>query len=165
MGVGGKFTKPEQLAAGSKLEGFESGLPIVDSWARNHAHVAKKRGTAVVYVSYTADHAMPAGFYTLSSHSVERATVGGGWLKRNAPEQVPAVLLGMLGVDARFQGQGLGSALLADAIARSLGIADSLGAKALVVDPAGEAARAFYERNGFAPIPGSSRMYLPLKLR
>ncbi|MBQ9042271.1 MAG: GNAT family N-acetyltransferase [Eggerthellaceae bacterium] len=164
MGVGGKFTKPEQLAAGSKLENFKSGLPIVDSWAHNHAHMAKKRGTAVVYVSYTADHATPAGFYTLSSHSIERASVGGGWLKRNAPEQVPAVLLGMLGVDARFQGQGLGSALLADAIARSLGIADSLGAKALVVDPASEEARGFYERSGFAPIPGSSRMYLPLKL-
>ena len=74
------------------------------------------------------------------------------------------VLLGMLGVDARFQGQGLGSALLADAIARSLGIADSLGAKALVVDPADDAARSFYERHGFAPIPGSDRLYLPLKL-
>lgn len=37
--------------------------------------------------------------------------------------QVPAVLLGMLGVDKRFQGKGLDSVLLADAI----------GAKALVV--------------------------------
>lgn len=164
MGVEGKFTKPEQLAAGARLDGFKSGLPIVDSWARNHAHTAKKRGSAVVYVSHTSDRATPAGFYTLSSHSIERASVGGGWLKRNAPEQVPAVLLGMLGVDARFQGQGLGSALLADAIARSLEIADSLGAKALVVDPADNAAQSFYERNGFAPIPGSSRMYLPLKL-
>ncbi|MBQ9004377.1 MAG: GNAT family N-acetyltransferase [Eggerthellaceae bacterium] len=118
----------------------------------------------MVYVSYTADHATPAGFYTLSSHSIDRASVGAGRLKRNAPEQVPAVLLGMLGVDARYQGQGLGSALLADAIARSLAIADSLGAKALVVDPASEMALGFYERYGFAPIPGSGRLYLPLKL-
>ena len=164
MGVGGKFTRPEQLAAGARLDGFKSGQHIVDSWARDHAHTAKGRGIAVVYVSHTADRMTPAGFYTLSSHSVERASIGGGLLKRNAPEQVPAVLLGMLGVDARFQGQGLGSALLADAIARSLGIADSLGAKALVVDPADDAARSFYERHGFAPIPGSDRLYLPLKL-
>ena len=164
MGVGGKFTAPEQLAEGMTLKGFHSGLAVVDSWAANHAHLAKKRGTAVVYVSYTADRLMPAGFYSLSSHSVERASVSGGWLKRNSPEQVPAVLLGMLGVDERFQGAHLGSMLLADAIVRSLGIADAIGTKAMVVDPANEHARAFYETHGFAPIPGSDRMYLPLKL-
>lgn len=162
MGVAGKFTAPEQLPEGATLEGFRSGQPIVDLWASGHAHLAKKRGTAVVYVSYTADSSAVAGFYSLSSHSVERASVG--WLKRNAPEQVPAVLLGMLGVDERFQGQGLGSALLSDAIRRALGIADAIGTKALVVDPADEPARAFYEKHGFAPIPGSDRMYLPLKL-
>ena len=164
MGVAGKFTKPEQLAEGAGLGGFHSGLAVVDSWAEKHAHLAKKRGTAVVYVSHTADRSKVAGFYTLSSHSVEREFIGGGWLKRNAPEQVPAVLLGMLGVEEGCQGEGLGSALLADAIARSLGIADAIGARALVVDPADERARSFYERHGFAQIPGTDRMYLPLKL-
>ena len=162
MGVAGEFTAPAQLGEEAALEGFRSGLPIVDSWAANHAHHAKKRGTAVVYVSYTADHSQAAGFYSLSSHSIERASIGGGWLKRNSPDQVPAVLLGMLGVDVRFQGKGLGSALLADAIGRSLGIADAIGSKAMIVDPASDSARAFYEKHGFAPIPGSERMYLPL---
>jgi ribosomal protein S18 acetylase RimI-like enzyme len=70
----------------------------------------------------------------------------------------------MLGVDQKFQGRGLGSALLADTIERSLGIADSLGSKAIVVDLAGDGARSFYTRYGFASIPGTERMYLPLKL-
>lgn len=164
MGVGGAFTRPEQLAANASLKGFNSGLDVVDSWATNHAHAAKRRGTAVVYVSYAAGRPIPAGFYALSSHSVVRAEVAGGWLRRNAPEQVPAILLGMLGVDRRFQGMGLGSALLADAIERSLGIADAIGSKALVVDPASDDARRFYTKHGFAPIPGTDRMYLPLRL-
>lgn len=164
MGVEGAFTRPEQLAKDASLKGFSSSLDVVDSWAATHAHTAKRRGTAVVYVSYTADRQTPAGFYTLSSHSVERADVAGGWLRRNAPEQAPAILLGMLGVDRRFRGMGLGSALLADAIERSLAIADAIGSKALVVDPANDEARRFYAQYGFAPIPGTDRMYLPMRL-
>jgi ribosomal protein S18 acetylase RimI-like enzyme len=164
VGIDGAFTRPEQLGSDATLEGFRSGLPLVDSWARSHASSAKRRGTAVVYVSYTADRSTPAGFYTLSSHSVERASIAGGWLRRNAPDQIPAVLLGMLGVDARFQDRGLGAALLADAIARSLNIADAIGSKALVVDPANDSARDFYTKHGFATIPGTGRLFLPLRL-
>lgn len=164
MGVSGTFTRPEQLAGDATLEGFQSGLALVDSWAQKHACTAKKRGMAVVYVSYTADRSTPAGFYTLSSHSIERASITGGWLRRNASDKVPAVLLGMLGVDARFKGKGLGTALLADAITRSLNIADAIGSKALVADPANDSAREFYSRHGFASIPGTDRMFLPLRL-
>lgn len=66
---------------------------------------------------------------------------------------------------ARYQGSGLGRMLLHDASLRALAIAESLGAKALVVDPADEAAAAFYERNGFEKIPGMERLFVPLKGR
>lgn len=64
MGVDGAFARPEQSGGGAALEGFRSGLPLVDSWARSHASSAKRRGTAVVYVSHAADRSTPAGFYT-----------------------------------------------------------------------------------------------------
>lgn len=163
MGVAGRFRAPVQLPEGRTLSDFSSGLSIVDTWARKHAHNAKRRGTAVVYVAFTSDGETAAGFYTLSTHSVDRESIIGGWLKRNSPSQVPAILLGMLGVDSRFQEQGLGAALLADALARSVAIADTIGAKCLIVDPANDEARSFYARYGFAPIPGAPRMYLPLK--
>lgn len=63
MGVDGAFARPKQLGIDAALEGFRSGLPLVDSWARSHADSAKRRGTAVVYVSHTADRSTPAGFY------------------------------------------------------------------------------------------------------
>lgn len=165
MGVG-EFSRPVQLDEKMCLAGFSSGQSFVDSWLENRARSAKARGSAVVYVSYRAgvDPACepPAGFYTLSSASVERESIGGGWLKRNAPDQVPVILLGVLGVDARVQGRGLGRMLLNDAARRSFAVADSIGAKALVVDPINEAAASFYAKYGFKTIQGLNKMFVAL---
>lgn len=154
------FTAPVQLAPGVGIEGFRCGDELVDGWARIHSASARKRGSAVVYVSYCDGEA--AGFYTLSSHSVARADVGGGWFVRNAPEQVPTVLLGMLGVDERFKGRGLGASLLRDAIQNVLKVSAIAGARALIVDPSSESAASFYGRFGFTRLPGTDRMALRL---
>lgn len=155
-----RFTKPVQLEAGIGLGSFCCGVPVVDAWAERHAAAARKRGTAVVYVSYCND--VVAGFYTLSAHSVSRADIHGGWFVRNAPESVPAVLLGMLGVDKRFKGQGLGASLLRDAILNAMKVASLAGARALVVDPIDDSAAAFYEHFGFSHLSGTSRMALKI---
>ena len=168
MGVTG-FAAPVPLGDGDSLEGFRSGLAVVDEWAAKYAAKARQRGSAVVYVSRPKDgpRTLPgaAGFYTLSSHSVARAGLAGGWLRRNAPADVPVVLLGMLGVDSRYQGNGLGRALLRDAIERSCGIAEQLGAKALVVQPADEGLLPFYAKAGFSEVPGTDKMAVSLKRR
>ena len=78
---------------------------------------------------------------------------------RNSPSQVPTVLLGMMGVDEKFKGLGLGASLLKDAIENALKISALAGARALVVD---DEAAAFYEHFGFATLPGTNRMALKL---
>lgn len=153
------FTKPVQLPVGVAIEGFECGDDIVDGWARKHSAHARQRGTAVVYASFSDGQV--AGFYTLSTHSVRRSEAA-SWLARNAPEDIPAVLLGMLGVDKKFKGCGLGASLLRDAVENSNKVAALAGARALVVDPTGADAASFYEHFGFTQIPGSSRMALKL---
>jgi ribosomal protein S18 acetylase RimI-like enzyme len=85
-----------------------------------------------------------------------------GWLARNAPQQILVILLGMLGVDERFQGMGLGRNLLLDASQRAAAISETIGARALVVDPASDAARRLYESCGFRSIPDSDRMFAKL---
>lgn len=85
-----------------------------------------------------------------------------GWLARNAPQQIPVILLGMMGVDKDFQGEGLGRNLLLDASKRALAVSAEIGAKALVVDPADEHARGLYLHCGFREIPGSGRMFARL---
>lgn len=153
------FSKPRPLADGDSLEGFHCGLEFVDGWLSTRAKGARVAGSAVVYVSFAGDKL--AGFYTLSSQSISRGGTR-GWLSRNAPEQIPVILLGMLGVDQSFQGQGLGRNLLLDAAKRAIAVSGEIGAKALVVDPADDKARKLYESCGFRGIPGSKRMFAKL---
>lgn len=116
-------------------------MEIVDTWAARHSATSRNRGAAVVYASYCGDRI--AGFYTLGTHSISRSEVCTGWFSRSAPSQVPAVLLGMLGVDEDFEGIGLGAALLRDAVLNASKVAAIAGARALAVDPVDEARRRF----------------------
>lgn len=155
-----RFIPPTVLLDSDDLGAFCSGQPIVDEWVHKRAHRAARQGTAVVYVVMVDD--TPVGLYSLSTHSVLRSDVTGGWLKRNVPGQIPAVLLGMLGVDRGFQGMGLGKSLLRDAILRSRHVSGEIGARVLLVDPVDDGAAGFYERYGFRELPGTDRLFLPL---
>jgi GNAT superfamily N-acetyltransferase len=70
---------------------------------------------------------------------------------------VPATLLGRLAVDRKYQGQGYGRFLLADALACAL--RSEIASFAVVVDAKDETARRFYERESFLPFPDQ-----PMKL-
>ena len=155
------FSAPRILRADDSVEGFSSGNPLIDNWVKARAHHARRLGTAVVYASFCGSRL--AGFYTLSASSILRSDAT-GWIARNAPEQIPVILLGMLGVDVRWQGQGLGRNLLLDATHRAISTAQHIGAKALVVDPVDQEIESFYLRYGFHQIPGLDRLYAKLTL-
>ena len=152
-----------QLQVGEGLEEFQSGRREIDNWAHRFARGARNRGDAVVYVLKVNGIAM--GFYALCAHSVERSSIAGGSLRRNAPNAVPVLLLGMLGVEDSEQGKGYGKRLLADAIRRSVEVASMIGLRALVVDPLDDEVSHFYTHYGFRWIPGTTRLFLPLKRR
>ena len=81
--------------------------------------------------------------------------------RRDSYPTVPAVRMGRLAVDQAFQGQGLGGALLADALTRAA--RSEIAAFALVVDAKDEAATAFYRHHGFISLPYSPQtLFLPL---
>ncbi len=98
------FSVPRRLADSDCMEGFTCGVPAIDGWLSKHARSSFKRGTAVVYVSFD-ELGRLAGFYTLSAHSIDRGSIS-GWLARNSPEQVPTILLGMLGVSVDHKREG-----------------------------------------------------------
>jgi GNAT superfamily N-acetyltransferase len=72
---------------------------------------------------------------------------------------IPAVSVGRLAVDARYQGRGLGRALIADALRRVMGT--PVGAYALLGDAKYDAAVAFYRHHGFVPLRSSPRTLFP----
>lgn len=62
-----------------------------------------------------------------------------------ARHPVPIMLIARLAVDRRWQGQGIGQALLKDAMQRTLQASDIAGIRALAVHAKNEEARKFYE--------------------
>lgn len=150
------FSAPRRLQDSDCIDGFTCGVAAIDEWLSKRARSAFKRGTAVVYVTFD-DSGRLAGFYTLSAHSVDRGSIS-GWLARNSPEQVPTILLGMLGVSVDHKHEGLGRQLLLDAYHRARSSAETIGARALVVDPLDEA-RGFYQSCGFEQVSGSDKLF------
>ena len=75
---------------------------------------------------------------------------------------LPVALLGRLAVSRQFQGQGLGSILLADACKRISAASQTLGVAAIVVDAKSAQAATFYQHFGFLALPGQpGRWMLP----
>lgn len=120
-----------------------------------------RRRVAACFVALADDQRI-AGYYTLASASLLLAELPAS-IGKKLPRypSVPAVRLGRLAVDRAFKGQGLGGALLADALARAARA--EIAAHALMVDAIDEAAAAFYRHHGFIALPDAPRtLFLPL---
>lgn len=142
---------------------FASGNQRIDDYFRHTVSQDIKRNYAACYVLVERASATVAGFYTLSSHSIALTELSPDWAKR-LPRypSVPAVLIGWLGRDQRFGGQGIGSMLLYDAIARL--VASPIGVHAICADAIDAAAVAFYRAHQFQPfLSRPHSFYLPIK--
>jgi len=109
-----------------------------------------------------------AGYFSLSTVSVERATVGRvASLERLPRFPIPGVLLARLAVDARAQGQGLGRYLFEEALGLTLQLATAgpLTFRLFVTDALDDRAARFYERFGLARLGAEApcRMVLDLQ--
>jgi GNAT superfamily N-acetyltransferase len=103
-----------------------------------------------------------AGFYTLSASAVKLADLPAD-VTRKLPRYplIPATLLGRLAVDRRYQGNGYGRFLLADALYRA--VRSEVASFAVIVDAKDESARRFYERESFLPFPDQPmKLFLPM---
>ena len=80
------------------------------------------------------------------------------------PQPVPVILLGQLAFDRDYQGRGLGSDLLIDAVKRALAAVDVIGARAIVVQALDEKAKLFYERFGFRQFSNREPLMLVLRV-
>lgn len=136
---------------------FDCGEPSLNEWLRIRAVSNERGGVSRTFVSVeTQSHAV-AGYYCLSARSL-RSEDAPGALKRNMPNPIPVILIGRLAVDRRFAGQGLGAALLQDAVVKSIEAARLVGARALLVHALNDEAERFYRRFGFAPVPHGTRV-------
>lgn len=136
---------------------MDSGEPELDTWLREHAAGAEARRVARTFVWCQVDDDVAVGYYSLAGHRLVRDDLPKS-IGRGSPAEVPAVLLARLAIDASLQGQGLGGALLADALTRVVAATELVAARFVVVDALHEKAATFYEHHGFRRIEGTLRL-------
>jgi GNAT superfamily N-acetyltransferase len=146
----GTLSAPEKLSAGHDLTGFDSGEMVLDEWLRKRAAQNEASGASRTYVVCSGKTV--AGYYSLAVGAATHEQVPGR-VRRNMPDPVPVMILGRLAVDKAFQGKGVGTSLLKDAVLRTLQAAEIVGIRALLVHALSDAAKGFYEAYGFIVSP------------
>lgn len=144
--------RPRPIEPTDSTVGFESGESSLDRYLTDRALTNHISDLARCYVCMDSDSNRVIGYYTLSAVAVEHASLPGR-ARRNAPNPVPAVLMGRLAVDRKAQGSGLGRSLVRDAILSTLAAADRIGVRLLLVHALHEQAADFYATLGFKPSP------------
>jgi predicted N-acetyltransferase YhbS len=149
-GESGPLSPPGPLASDHNLDAFESGVADLDEWLKRRARRNEAAGASRTFVVCAGRRVV--GYYSLAAGSILHAAATGR-VRRNMPEPVPVLLLGRLAIDRAWQQKGLGADLLADAVLRSIGAADSIGVRAILVHAISDEAKAFYEKHGFRSSP------------
>lgn len=140
---------------------FHSGSVALDGYFHHQVGQDSRRRVTACFVALTPESRI-VGFYTLASAGLLLADLPIA-LQKKLPRYptVPAVRMGRLAVDQSCRDQGLGAALLADALTCTLH--SEIAAYALVVDAKDEAAAAFYRHHGFIPLTEPElTLFLPL---
>lgn len=132
---------------------FSCGTTELDDWIKKYASQSLAAGTTRVFVATPVEDAtVIAGFYSWHLGSLERHR-GSLAAAHRSPDPIPAVVMGRLAVDTKSAGQGLGEALLRDALERTLLVASNAGAKIFLVHAKNERATSFYVHFGFEGSP------------
>ncbi len=144
---------------------FDCGIPELDNYLKNSAGQDARRRMAVTYVAADSANRV-VGFYTLSSDNVATSALPPEVVKKlRLPryDSIPAMLIGRLAVDRTQQGQGLGSALLVDALRNCYQIAtNTVAAAFVIVDAKNDRAKDWYKSFSFVALPDQpKRLFIP----
>jgi GNAT superfamily N-acetyltransferase len=141
---------------------FCCGEDVLDRYFQTQATQDIRRRIANCFVVVEAATGRVAAYYTLSAASIPLVDLPADETKRLPRYPIlPAVRIGRLAVDRRFQRRGLGELMLMNAVHRT--IQDAAAAFALLVDAKNDLAPGFYRRYGFRPIVGKPKtLFLPL---
>lgn len=146
------YASPELLAGEHLLSGFDCGSGALNDWLVRKALRNQSSGTSRTWVVVEVETGQVVAFYASSTASILRSAAPKK-IGRNQPEEMPAVLLVRMGVDSRYQGRGLGAALLKHFMLKAIEVAQSVGVRVLLNHAKDENAKNFYEHHGFVESP------------
>ncbi len=146
------YVGPELLGDAHLLEGFDCGKPALNEWLIRHALANQVTGTSRTWVVVEAGSRDVVAFYASATASVLRSSAPKR-MRRNQPEEMPAILLARMAVDSRHKGHGLGAALLKHFMLKALEVAQSVGVRVLLIHAKDNEAKDFYSHYGFIESP------------
>jgi GNAT superfamily N-acetyltransferase len=151
MGEGDSNPAIVKLNRSHAIDRFDCGVTSLNNFLKQYALTNQASGGAQTYVAAIGE--LVVGYYSLASGEVAHEAAPARVAKGMARHPIPVMLLARLATDLTWQGKGLGAALLADAMRRTLQAADIAGIRALVVHAKDDKARRFYQHFDFDPSP------------
>lgn len=154
----------EPLNSNHKKPEFDCENEQLNHYLHKQAKQDVKRKLAACFILADSENNI-SGFYTLSNAGISRELIPEN-IKKRLPltySVIPVTLLGRLAVSEKMKGKGIGKLLLIDALKRSNKVSGFVGSMAVVVDPIDESAEKFYLKYQFVKLPGSGKMFLPMK--
>ena len=146
--------KIEKLQRSHKLDEFDCGQEALNRFLIRHALQNQQAEASQTYVALADGQVV--GYYTLVVGEVAFESAHERLTKGLARHPVPIMLLARLAIVTGWQGKGLGSGLLKDAMQRTVQAADIAGIRAFAVHAKDDEAKSFYEHFGFTPLPSDA---------
>ena len=97
----------ELLSRSHHRAGFNSGQEQVDAWLKKSAFQSQKKHLSSTKVLLNEDDEL-VGYYTLATSQVDFSDLPNDITKSLPQRQPPVAVLAWLGVEASFQGRGIG---------------------------------------------------------
>ncbi|OQX94244.1 MAG: hypothetical protein B6I23_01900 [Rickettsiaceae bacterium 4572_127] len=133
----------------SNLKFFNCGEKAIDNFITSGFEEQKKINLSVCYGFF--DKNTIKGFYSLTASSiVNRKNLT---KKENPYPTTPVILIGRLGVEKKYQKNGIGKELMQDAIKRIISVSEEVGCSLIVPHAKNESLISYYEKFGFMPSP------------
>ena len=132
---------------------FDSGQSAVNGWLHQYALQNQRKRLSVTRVLLDANRHI-AGYYTTAMGQADFSQLPEELAQKLPKRALPVAVLAWLGVDHRFQGMGLGTRLLAHALAECHRAGEAFAFIAVVLDCVDDAAKRFYVRWDFREVPG-----------
>src|SRR3972149_11609984 len=160
---GGKISKPAALRAGHDVVRFDCQRDEIDRWLKGRAKKAGETDAARTFVVGRGGKRV-VGYYALAAGAVAHVDASSKF-RQNMPDPIPVIILARLGEDKDEKGQGIGRALLTDAMRRALQAARYVGARALVVHALDSQVARFYLALNFRQLKASDERTLYISMK
>lgn len=152
-----------------RVENFDCADEPLNHYLKHHAWTNQQKiSIGVTYAAF--DDSAPQvvlGYFTLATSSVARERFPKKYVRGLPSYDLPMILLARLAVDRRFNGRGLGHALISEALKICLRVADEVGCRCVITDAYRDRI-GWYARYGFISIEGGAetgpqRMFLDIR--